>query len=87
MRRPIRFVVGDRDHAGNDSRRLTPQASLAASRETALNDGSLDAFATDKGILYELTESVPGARMLPGRWGEEHLSLGFPGTTVPAGPS
>lgn len=44
----------------------------------ALNDGSLDAFATDKGILYELAESVPGARMLPGRWGEEHLSQGIP---------
>lgn len=66
-------VLGARLH----QTRLVTMPSLQAA-SAALNDGSLDAFATNKGILYKLAESVPGARMLPGRWGEEHLSLGIP---------
>ncbi len=44
----------------------------------ALNAGQLDAFITNKGILYELADSVPGARLLEGRWGLEHLALAVP---------
>jgi polar amino acid transport system substrate-binding protein len=38
----------------------------------------LDAFATNKGILFELADTLPGARVLPGRWGLEHLAIGMP---------
>jgi len=38
----------------------------------------LDAFATNKGILFELADTLPGARVLPGRWGLEHLAIGIP---------
>jgi polar amino acid transport system substrate-binding protein len=44
----------------------------------ALNAGQLDGFITNKGILFELADSVPGARILEGRWGLEHLALAVP---------
>lgn len=40
--------------------------------------GQLDAFATNKGILNELADSVPGARILDGRWGLEHMAIAVP---------
>lgn len=51
--------------------------SLAAAGE-ALNHGEIDAFATNKGILFQLADRVPGARVLPGRWGAEHLAPAIP---------
>lgn len=56
---------------------LVPLPSLQAARE-ALLAGQIDAFATNKGILSELADRVPGARLLDGRWGLEHLALGTP---------
>jgi polar amino acid transport system substrate-binding protein len=44
----------------------------------ALVAGQVDAFITNKGILFELADSVPGARILEGRWGLEHLALAVP---------
>ena len=43
-----------------------------------LADGSLDAFATNKAILHELADGVPGARVLPGAYGRETFALGIP---------
>ena len=40
--------------------------------------GKLDAFATNKAILYELADALPGARVLPGHWGLEHFAAGIP---------
>lgn len=40
--------------------------------------GQLDAFATNKGILYELADNVPGARILGGAWGMEHMAVAIP---------
>ncbi len=48
------------------------------SAAVALNAGQLDAFITNKGILFELADSVPGARVLEGRWGLEYLALAVP---------
>ncbi len=39
---------------------------------------ALDAFATNKAILFELADTLPGARVLPGRWGLEHLAVAVP---------
>lgn len=43
-----------------------------------LRERELDAFATNKAILFELADNVPGARVLDGRWGLEHLALAVP---------
>ncbi len=56
---------------------LVAAASLPAAA-AMLKSGELDAFATNKGILYELADRVPGARVLPGAWGQENLALGVP---------
>jgi polar amino acid transport system substrate-binding protein len=56
---------------------LVPQPTLQAAGEQ-LRAGTLDAFATNKAILFELADRVPGARVLEGRWGLEHLALAVP---------
>ena len=38
----------------------------------------LDAFATNKAILFEMSDQMPGARVLDGRWGVEHLAVAIP---------
>ncbi len=44
----------------------------------ALRAGEIEGFATNKAILFELAEKVPGARVLDGRWGSEHLAPAIP---------
>lgn len=46
--------------------------------QAALQGKEIDAYATNKGILFELVERVPGARVLDGRWGTEHLAPAVP---------
>jgi polar amino acid transport system substrate-binding protein len=53
---------------------LRPVASLDQARNL-LRNGGLEAFATNKGILFELAEGVPGARVLDGYWGFESLAM------------
>ena len=43
-----------------------------------LADGRIDAFATNKAILFEMADALPGSRVLPGRWGTEHFAAGIP---------
>jgi polar amino acid transport system substrate-binding protein len=43
-----------------------------------LRQQELDAFATNKAILGEMSDNVPGSRMLEGRWGVEHLAIAIP---------
>jgi polar amino acid transport system substrate-binding protein len=38
----------------------------------------LDAFATNKGILFELAENMHGVKVLSGRWGVENLAIAIP---------
>jgi polar amino acid transport system substrate-binding protein len=38
----------------------------------------LDAFATNKAILFDMSDQMPGARVLDGRWGLEHLAVAIP---------
>lgn len=59
--------------------------SLAAAREM-LAQGGLDAFATSKPILFEMGDGLPGAKVLPGHWGVEHLALGIPKGRAPGMP-
>jgi polar amino acid transport system substrate-binding protein len=56
---------------------LVPVPSLDAVQEQ-LRSKAADAFATNKAILYELNDQVPGLRVLEGRWGLEHLAIAVP---------
>ena len=43
-----------------------------------LADGKIDAYASNNAILYEMSDELPGSRVLPGRWGTERFALGIP---------
>lgn len=56
---------------------VVPAPTLKAAIEM-LSQRKLDAFATNKAILFEMSESLPGSRVLDGRWGVEHLAIAIP---------
>ncbi len=56
---------------------VVPVPSLQVAAEQ-LKNGQLDAFATNKAILYEMWDGLPGFRILDGRWGLEHLAVAVP---------
>jgi polar amino acid transport system substrate-binding protein len=41
-------------------------------------NGELDIFATNKPTLFEMSDQMPGARVLDGRWGVEHVAIAIP---------
>ena len=43
-----------------------------------LTIGSLHAYATNKASLFEMSEKLPGSRVLDGRWGIERFAIGIP---------
>jgi polar amino acid transport system substrate-binding protein len=43
-----------------------------------LRHDELDAFATNKPTLFEMSDQMPGARILDGRWGVEHIAIAIP---------
>jgi polar amino acid transport system substrate-binding protein len=43
-----------------------------------LSAGSLNAYATNKASLFEMSEKLPGSRVLDGRWGVERFAVGIP---------
>ena len=56
---------------------VIPAPSLKVAIEM-MNRGQLDAFATNKPILFEMSDAMPGARILDGRWGVEHIAVAIP---------
>ena len=56
---------------------IVPAPSLKAAIEMFMQR-KIDAFATNKAILFEMSESLPGSRVLDGRWGIEHLAVAIP---------
>jgi polar amino acid transport system substrate-binding protein len=54
---------------------LTPTLKAGVDMLTA---GQLDAFATNKAILYEMSDALPGSRVLEGQWGYERFGAGIP---------
>ena len=56
---------------------IVPAASLAQAQQMLLR-GELDAFATNKGILFEMSEGLPGFQVLDGRWGVESMAIAIP---------
>ncbi|MFO1310711.1 MAG: transporter substrate-binding domain-containing protein [Burkholderiales bacterium] len=43
-----------------------------------LADGRIDAFATNKPTLFEMSDELAGSRVLPGRYGVEVFAIGLP---------
>ena len=56
---------------------VVPTASVLVAAEM-LRRGELDVFASNKAILFEMSDSVPGSRVLGGRFGLEQVALGLP---------
>ncbi|MFY9953126.1 transporter substrate-binding domain-containing protein [Bradyrhizobium sp.] len=72
---------------GSTSERTLPKILASASVVPAENlkqaidllaRGELDAFATNKPILFEMLGSLPGGRVLDGNWGQEHIAIAIP---------
>lgn len=64
---------------------LVPAASLSQAKEL-LRQGKVEAYATNKAILFELSDDLPNYRVLEGRWGLENVALAIPkgrGTAMP----
>jgi polar amino acid transport system substrate-binding protein len=40
--------------------------------------GEIDLYATNKPTLFEMSDQMPGARILDGNWGLEHMSVALP---------
>jgi polar amino acid transport system substrate-binding protein len=57
----------------------TLQAAIAMIRA-----GEVDVYATNKAILFELSDQLPGARILDGRWGLEVFAIAIPRNRAPA---
>ena len=43
-----------------------------------LSQRKVDAFATNKAILFEMYDSLPNSLVLDGRWGLEHMAIAIP---------
>ncbi|RAI39455.1 transporter substrate-binding domain-containing protein [Rhodoplanes roseus] len=54
------------------------RAETVAIAAEMLTAGKLDAFATNKATLFEMSEKVPGSKVLDGRWGMERHAVAIP---------
>jgi polar amino acid transport system substrate-binding protein len=43
-----------------------------------LRNGEIDVYATNKAILFEMSQSLAGSRVLEGNWGREHMAIAVP---------
>ncbi len=62
---------------------VVPAPTLKAAN-TMLEDGKIDAYATNKAILFEMSDQSPGSRVLDGRWGIEVFAVAIPKGRGPA---
>jgi polar amino acid transport system substrate-binding protein len=44
----------------------------------SLRNGLFDVYATNKSILFQMAQSLPGSRVLDGNWGAEHMAIAVP---------
>jgi polar amino acid transport system substrate-binding protein len=63
--------------------RLLPKTTVVAAPDVKIavqmfEQGALDVFATNKPTLFEMADAMPGARVLDGRWGAEHIAFVIP---------
>jgi polar amino acid transport system substrate-binding protein len=63
--------------------KLLPNATVVAAQNLKramemFERRELDVFATNKPTLFEMSDQMPGARVLDGRWGVEHIAIATP---------
>jgi polar amino acid transport system substrate-binding protein len=63
--------------------KLLPNATVVPAQNykrgiEMLERGEIDTYATNKPTLFEMSDQMPGSRILDGRWGEEHLAIAIP---------
>jgi polar amino acid transport system substrate-binding protein len=80
---PVKIGVNVGSSTGTELATVFPRASLepVPTLEQAaswLASAAIDGFATNKAILFELADQLPGSRVLAGAWGAEHFALGIP---------
>jgi polar amino acid transport system substrate-binding protein len=56
---------------------VVPAQNLSRAIEM-FEHSELDVFATNKPTLFEMSDQMPGARVLEGRWGLEHIAIAIP---------
>jgi polar amino acid transport system substrate-binding protein len=56
---------------------VVPAPSVKAAIEM-LTAGTVDVFATNKGVLFEIADQLPGSKVMDGRWGIEHFAFAVP---------
>jgi polar amino acid transport system substrate-binding protein len=84
LRKPsLRVGVSEGSSTEGELSPLFPAATIV--RVTTLKlaiemlaDGRIDAFATNKAILFEMSDALPRSRVLSGTWGLEHFATGIP---------
>jgi len=73
--------VGSTSEKTLGSRLKNAQVVAVPTLDQAVNmikSGELQAFATNKAILYELSDRLPGSKILDGAWGYESFAAGIP---------
>ena len=63
--------------------KLLPNATVVPAQNAAraiemFERRELDLFATNKPTLFEMSDQMPGARVLDGRWGVENIAVAIP---------
>jgi polar amino acid transport system substrate-binding protein len=56
---------------------VIPAQTLAIALEM-FSGRQIDAYATNKAVLFEMSGQSPGSRVLDGRWGIEHFAIAIP---------
>jgi len=56
---------------------VVPAATLKIGIEM-LAEHKIDVYATNKANLFEMSDALPGSRVLDGRWGLEHVAMAIP---------
>ncbi|MBR0713216.1 ABC transporter substrate-binding protein [Bradyrhizobium liaoningense] len=56
---------------------IVPAESVKAVIEM-FSRGEIDLYATNKPTLFEMSDQMPGARILDGNWGLEHMAVAIP---------
>jgi polar amino acid transport system substrate-binding protein len=57
--------------------KVVPATTLKVATDW-LAKNEIDAYATNKANLYQMSDGLPGSRVLDGSWGLEHLALAIP---------
>jgi len=56
---------------------VVPTPSLEGAAQM-LASGRIDVFSSNKAILHEMSDGLPGSSILPGTWGVERVAFGIP---------